>query len=127
MVNVNITLIPCISQEPYTNIDIYFQKEVHSSYYRQLFLPLDYTQNTPTIRSSDFYNHNTSFYKSIPIDSAFLKKQTKLTAVVPGAIIEFRDLANNITKYDNSEYNKLLSVHNWIAKNIFYDYDSLNG
>lgn len=121
-----ITLIPSISQEPYTNIDIYFQKEVHSSYYRQLFLPLDYTQNIPTIRSSDFYNHNTSFYNSIPIDSAFLKKQTKLTAVVPGAIIEFRDLANNITKYDNSEYNKLLSVHNWIAKNIFYDYDSLN-
>ncbi|UYU47151.1 transglutaminase domain-containing protein [Bacteroides salyersiae] len=49
-----------------------------------------------------------------------------LTAVVPGALIEFRDLANSITRYDNSEYNKILSVHDWIAKNIFYDYDSLN-
>ena len=118
--------MPCMSKNHYTYIDLYFQKETLSGYYRQLSLPIDYTQNTFIIRNADFYNHNITFYNSIPVDSTFLKKQTMLTAVVPGALIEFRDLANSITRYDNSEYNKILSVHDWIAKNIFYDYDSLN-
>ncbi len=121
-----ITSMPYMPKEPYTFVDLYFQKEAQGCYYRQLFLPIECTQNKPIIRNANFYVHNTSFYNSIPVDSIFLKKQTKLTAVVPGAIIEFKDLANNITKYDNSEYNKILSVHNWVAKNIFYDYDSLS-
>ena len=71
------------------------------------------------------YNHNLSFINNIPTDNVFLKSKLKLTAVVPGALAEFRQLATKLTKYDSSEYNKLLSVHDWVAKNIFYDYDSL--
>ena len=117
--------LACMSKNP-TYIDLYFQTEINSNYYRQISLPIDLVQNGFVIRKADFYDHNTSFFNSLPADVEFLKRQTKLTAVVPGALTEFRALAYNITKYDGSEYNKLLSVHDWIAKNIFYDYDSLN-
>lgn len=34
-------------------------------------------------------------------------------------------LAKEITKGLDSDYDKLLAIHNWVAKNIYYDYDAL--
>lgn len=117
--------LPQFNYHPYT-LDLYFQKDSKGYYYRQLSIPIDVERGLIKLGSSAFLKHNESFYKSLPTDSAFLKEVTALTAVVPGALVEFKDLANKITKYDSSEYNKLLSVHDWVAKNIYYDYDSLN-
>lgn len=38
---------------------------------------------------------------------------------------EIRQLAASITAGINDNYGKLLAVHDWVAENIFYDYDSL--
>lgn len=120
-----IKTLPNLTNKLYI-VDLYFQKDSQGNYYRQLSLPIENTKNKISLGYSNFYKQNIAFFNAIPVDPIFLKKQTTLTAVVPGALIEFRDLANNITKYDSSEYNKLLSIHDWVAKNIFYDYDSLN-
>lgn len=117
--------LPSLYIRSYT-LDLYFQKDAKGYYYRQLSIPIEIENGLTKFGNSTFLKHNDSFYKSIPKDLVFLKKAITLTAVVPGALIEFKDLAKKITKYDSSEYNKLLSVHDWVAKNIFYDYDSLN-
>lgn len=106
-------------------LDLYFQKDKKGLYYRQLSVPLDVKGCVTQFSSPIFYDHNSSFFAKLPVDDIFFKSKLKLTAVVPGALVEFRNLATKITKYDSSEYNKLLSVHDWIAKNIYYDYDSL--
>ena len=116
--------IPTLNNPPYT-LDLYFQKDKKGFYYRQLSLPLDVKGCVTQLPSPIFYNHNSTFFAKLPTDNIFLQSKLKLTAVVPGALVEFRSLATKITKYDSSEYNKLLSVHDWIAKNIYYDYDSL--
>lgn len=107
-------------------LDLYFQKDAKGHYYRQMSLPIEVGPCSLKLGNNVFYKHNESFYKSIPADPVFIKKATSLTSVISGALAEFKDLANKITKYDSSEYNKLLSIHDWVAKNIFYDYDSLN-
>lgn len=117
--------LPSLYIRSYT-LDLYFQKDAKGYYYRQLSIPIEIENGLTKFGNSTFLKHNDSFYKSIPKDLVFLKKAITLTAVVPGALIELKDLAKKITKYDSSEYNKLLSVHDWVAKNIFYDYDSFN-
>lgn len=117
--------LPLLNTHPYT-LELYFQKDSKGYYYRQLSIPIEVKCGLIKLGRSDFLKHNESFYKLIPTDAVFLKKAISLTAVVPGALLEFKNLAYKITKYDNSRYNKLLSVHDWVAKNIFYDYDSLN-
>lgn len=102
--------IPTLSNPPYT-LDLYFQKDKMGLYYRQLSVPLDVKGCVTRIPSPIFYNYNSSFFTKIPVDGIFLQSKLKLTAVVPGALVEFRNLATKITKYDSSEYNKLLSVH----------------
>lgn len=117
--------LPSLNYHFYT-LDLYFQKDRKGFYYRQLSIPINIERGLIKLGNSAFLKNNFSFYKSIPHDSVFLKEATVLTAVVPGALLEFKDLAHKITKYDSSEYNSLLSVHDWVAKNIYYDYDSLN-
>lgn len=41
---------------------------------------------------------------------------------VPSEII---DISHEITKYSYSNYDKILAIHDWVASNIYYDYDSI--
>lgn len=41
---------------------------------------------------------------------------------IPEAIVK---LAHKITRHSYSNYEKILAVHDWVAGNIYYDYDSL--
>lgn len=38
---------------------------------------------------------------------------------------EVIDLATKITKYKTGNYNKILAIHDWVAENLYYDYDAL--
>lgn len=38
-----------------------------------------------------------------------------------------KDLALQITKDKTNNYDKLLAINNWVADNIYYDYDMLSG
>lgn len=117
--------IPNLLNKSYI-LDLYFQRDVNGLYYRQLSLPIKGINGKVLLDKPIWGEQNTDFFNSIPNNTHFLKEHTTLTAVVPGALTEFRNLANKLTKYDSNEYNKLLSIHDWLAKNIFYDYDSLN-
>lgn len=55
---------------------------------------------------------------------AFYKKSDSLVDSDSEEIIE---KAKSITNGIESNYEKVLAVHNWIANNIWYDYDYLNG
>ena len=68
---------------------------------------------------------NQDMFRSIGTDSRTTSRFLRLTSVVPGALTEFRELAFRITKYSNGDYDKILAVHDWIARNIHYDFDSL--
>lgn len=43
----------------------------------------------------------------------------------PSSHPDIKRLATSITTGINDDYGKLLAVHDWVAENIFYDYDSL--
>ena len=116
--------LPLLKNGKY-NVELYFQKERKGLYSRQLIIPIESTDKTFRFLQAPFSAHNKAFVDSLPKDANYLKTKTKLTAVVPGALTEFRNLAIKLTKYVDGEYNRLLSIHDWVAKNIFYDYDSL--
>ena len=42
---------------------------------------------------------------------------------IPDEIVK---LAHKITRFSYSNYEKILAVHDWVASNIYYDYDSLS-
>lgn len=44
----------------------------------------------------------------------------------PADLIEIKTLAERITKYATGNYNKILAVHDWVADNLYYDYDALS-
>lgn len=39
---------------------------------------------------------------------------------------KIKQLAKTITQSTQGTYNKILAIHDWVAENIFYDYDALN-
>lgn len=51
------------------------------------------------------------------------------STIVPNTLFvpaEVRYLSQKITKKAYSNYERILAVHDWVADNIYYDYDSLN-
>lgn len=105
-------------------ISLYYKKKI-DLYFEWISLKLRKTDNTIYLSRPHNYLHNREFFSKISIDESFLKSKLRLTSVVPGALPKFISLAKQLTKYCNSTFDKVLAIHDWIAKNISYDYDSL--
>lgn len=102
-----------------------FFKQKFEKYYRLLKFRIQIGTDYITIKDSPNFKHNDNFYKLLCTDSEFLKSKLRLTSVVPGALPMFKKIAENATKYCSSIYDKILAIHDLIAKTIAYDYDSL--
>lgn len=76
-----------------------------------------------TIIPQILYN-NKSFFLDLSNRFAIEKEQNNMSNkyFVPNEII---DISREITKYSSSDYDKILAVHDWVASNIYYDYDSI--
>lgn len=76
-----------------------------------------------TIVSRTFDNNKDIFLK---LNEKFISENEKTTfsnkQFIPSEIL---NLSHRITRYAFSNYDKILAVHDWVADNIYYDYDSL--
>ncbi len=106
-------------------LEFYFKEFSADSYRLYTRLKVKNTSGFCSIVPSPDLDHNQKVVQSIGVDAQTLSRCLRLTSVVPGALTEFRDLAFRITKYSNGNYEKILAVHDWVARNIHYDYDSL--
>lgn len=102
-----------------------YQKKKIDLYFECLTIKLKKTDSSTNLCRAYNYRHNVDFFSKITVDEVFLKNKLRLTAAVPGALPKFINLAKRLTKYCQSNYDKVLAIHDWIAKNISYDYDSL--
>lgn len=106
------------------SISLYHKKK-NELYFEWLTIKLKIADNVTCLCRASNYQHNIDFFSKISIDDSFLKSKLRLTTSVPGALPKITNLAKRLTKYCQSSYDKVLAIHDWIARNISYDYDSL--
>ena len=71
--------------------------------------------------SAPVYEHNVKVFNNLKKDMATLEKYK----IVPsGCNKEIVSKAYEITKWCFTDYSKALAIHDWIAENIYYDWDS---
>lgn len=104
-------------------VSVYF-KENHDKMYWGYYwnIPLIYEDGEIFFPASPVYANNylAVIRGSVTNPKSYLEMATT-NASEKKAII---DLANTITKDATSDYDKLLKVNNWVAQNIYYDWDS---
>lgn len=114
------------------------QYEAPGCYYLQVMLPqvpggslyVSFLRNLPVKIDPDrmvyfaqapVYEHNVKIFSCLKRDMTTLKKYT----IVPtGSNRDIISKAYEITKGCFNDYSKVLAVHDWIAANIYYDWDS---
>ena len=107
------------------SLEIYFKEFLADSYCLYIQSNIKNKEGFCSFIPSSETQHNEDLVQSIGVDSQTLSQYLRITSVVPGALTEFRELAFRITNYSSGDYDKVLAIHDWIAKNIHYDYDSL--
>lgn len=77
-----------------------------------------------TIISKPFENNKKIF---LQLTDEYISKHdssvTSFRQYIPNEIVQ---LAQQIVKHSFSTYEKTLAIHDWVAENIYYDYDSLD-
>lgn len=71
------------------------------------------------------FDANSHFIKKIPTDQYHLSKYTLSTLKIESHDPEVIKLAHEICRFSHNDYNRLLCIHDWITKNLYYDCDSL--
>lgn len=103
-------------------VGVYF-KEKHDKMYRGYYwnIPLNYEDGEIFFPVSPVYTNNylAVIRGSVSNPESYLEMSTT-NAPEKKAII---DLANTITKDARSDYDKLLKVNDWVAQNIYYNWD----
>lgn len=74
---------------------------------------------------SDVLEQNRKFIQSIRVDKQSLQTYTKPSYAVQSYDSDIREKARTITRFSHNDYHKVLAIHNWIARSLYYDYDSL--
>lgn len=80
-------------------------------------VPFFYTNEGCRFVKTVVFGSNVEFYSKLPkITSPVLKEQR----------LRIRKFSENLTLNCNSDYEKILVIHDWIADNIYYDFDALS-
>lgn len=77
--------------------------------------------NNRAFIKSPVYENNKNVYSKEKNASEYLFE----TQDIQSGDIEIRELAQELTKDINNEYDRVKAVHDWVAENIYYDYDAL--
>lgn len=104
--------------------NIYFIRIYTPSKHKFVYESLLFRSDVPFFCNNDrcrfiktvVFNANVAFYNKLP----------KLASPIPREQrIRIRKFSENLTLNCKSDYDKILTIHDWIADNIFYDFDAL--
>lgn len=125
--------LPYEFQLPYLNdgvytLHIFYRSKSNSNSYIGLNAANGFPLNIKfgaicTVIARTFDNNKNIF---IDMNDRFFRENNR--TVVPNSHFipdEIVKLARKITRYSFSNYEKILAIHDWVADNIYYDYDSL--
>ena len=73
------------------------------------------------------FTQNQAIYQSHPGDEAAQKEALEASYYIDCKAEEIVQKAKMITQGIQSDYDKVLAVHDWVANNVWYDYDFLYG
>ena len=95
----------------------------YSSYIR---IPISVNVRGACFRNTPAYVYNMHKLKEIASDKAYLQYCVKATDYFQSDEVVIKDIAAKIAKrYPEDNYLKVLAVHKFVARNLFYDYDEL--
>ncbi|SDY69563.1 Transglutaminase-like superfamily protein [Proteiniborus ethanoligenes] len=105
-------------------VDTYFSKARYSTYWSYYWnIPLENRNGEIFFLISPVYENNyVQFLKNSVIetseylDLSIIRNESERNQI--------ESLAKEITKGTNSEYEKLLKINDWVAQNIYYDWDA---
>lgn len=104
-------------------VSVYFKENNDKMYWSYYWnIPLSYEDGEIFFPVSPVYTNNyLAVIKGSVINPKSYLEMATSNASEKKAII---DLANTITKDAVSDYDKLLKINDWVAQNIYYDWDS---
>lgn len=70
---------------------------------------------------------NEQFILKIKTDRQSLETYTKPSYYIQSYDAEIKEKAKEITRFSHNDYHKVLAIHNWVARTLYYDYDALEG
>lgn len=125
--------LPCSIRLPqlldgmYT-LHIYYKSKTLPNYYIGLNtfngFPFQIHNGVPYTIIAKTFEENRNIY--VKLNEDFVNSHTSSNVPYSQFIPqELHDLAHKIIKRAFSNYDKILAIHDWVAENIYYDYDSL--
>lgn len=75
--------------------------------------------------SSCILNENRKIMSGIIITPTTIERYLRPTKLCQSDSLSIVELAKRITRFSVAPMQKLLSIHDWVAENIYYDYDDL--
>lgn len=116
-------LIPRLAAENYT-IDVYTGPERFGAYVsKHVGIALSNSGTSLSLPQSPMYEHNYAQFTAALRDRVALS-ELRLNDQAQERVL--RDLAATITHGISDEYAKLLAIHDWVAQNVYYDYDGMS-
>ena len=110
-------------------LNIYYKSLEHSGYYEPFIsgacIIINRLGNLMRFCPPIIVDLNKKFLYNIKTDSSNLHKYTKPSFAIQSYDSKLIKKAKEITRFSHSDYHRLLSIHNWAARNLFYDYDLL--
>lgn len=101
------------------------RKEYYEAYIYGNSITIHALNNVLYFKMPDVAEHNKQFLDNICIDNHCKSQYTKPSYSIQSYDSDIKQKAREITKFSHTNYHRLLSIHNWAARNLFYDYDSL--
>lgn len=110
-------------------LNIYYKSLEHSGYYEPFIsgacIIINRLGNLMRFCPPIIVDLNKKFLYNIKTESSNLHKYTKPSFAIQSYDSKLIKKAKEITRFSHSDYHRLLSIHNWAARNLFYDYDLL--
>jgi len=101
------------------------KESYYSGYISKFDIPLIIKGGFIKLFHSPVLGNNKGVYETIPKDKLFLQKCLLASSKHQSDHKSIKELACNITSTSYNDYSKLLAIHDWVADNIWYDYDAL--
>lgn len=109
-------------------VDLYVNKEKYNYYTSIIFetVRLIKNQETSYFLAAPVYGKNLRIFMGNQLEEEDYK-MTLMTRASKESLNTIRDLAFEITEGIEGDYDKVEAIHDWVADNIYYDKDFLNG
>lgn len=99
----------------------------YSSYIYDKKLSITISDNTASFSTPIVYNRNESIIKSKRTDEYALLYYTEPSLDIQSDNPEIIKLSKEITSGLENDYDKAKAIHDWVCKNIWYDFDAYKG